>query len=133
MNNRSFNIKTISYDLSREQTIYQIVNSLDHLEQTFNQLFDELNTKIKNTRQTIHKYDERVNLIDFKKISAQKNDEVKHSILFFLSYTQQKKHILMPYIYVMKNMQKTITFILKKFCAKNVIHLVYYFLKFCFC
>lgn len=61
-----FNVCLISHDLHREEAICQIANTLEYLDQTFEQVFGRINDSIQQAREQINSFDSRINLIDTK-------------------------------------------------------------------
>lgn len=66
MSHRAYNIPTISHDLTREESIAQIANTLEYLDHVCNDVFSRIGGSIEDARNKIKSFDERINLIDLK-------------------------------------------------------------------
>jgi len=66
MSQKLFNLPIISHDLTREETIFQIANSIEYLDQCCSQIFERIEEAISKADTKIHAFDERINLVNLK-------------------------------------------------------------------
>jgi WAS family protein 1 len=66
MSSQSFNIPNVPPDLRREETVHQIADSLNYLDQVANEVFKRINTKIGENRTKLQKVNDRISLAQAK-------------------------------------------------------------------
>lgn len=74
MSNQPFNIPSIAEDLRRDETIHQIVDSLEYLDKIADEIFTRIHTRVANNQANLQKLNDRVSLAEAKisKISGSK-------------------------------------------------------------
>ncbi|XP_053391603.1 WASH complex subunit 1-like [Mercenaria mercenaria] len=74
MSSQPFNIPGIPEDLRRDETVHQIVDSLEYLDKIANEIFTRIHTRVSNNQAHLQKINDRVSLAEAKisKISGSK-------------------------------------------------------------
>lgn len=62
MSHQAFNLPGIPPDLRQEETIYQIVDSLEYLDKVANDIFERITSRVSENGQRLKKINDRVNL-----------------------------------------------------------------------
>ena len=66
MHERTFEVRTVSHELTREETVNQIADALAHLDQISEAIFARIGNSIGLMRHNIRSLDARVDLVDLK-------------------------------------------------------------------
>lgn len=62
MSSQPFNIPRVPEDLRQDETIFQVVDALEYLDQVANEIFNRIHTRVANNASQLQKINDRVNL-----------------------------------------------------------------------
>lgn len=66
MSNQPFNIPVVHEELRRDETIHQVVDSLEYLDKIADEIFTRIHTRVSNNQSQLQKINDRVNLAEAK-------------------------------------------------------------------